>query len=197
MSHLHLDEATHTYWLDGAQIPGVTSVLSVAHSFGFVSAEALESAQERGTYVHKMCELDDLGTLHPDEESGAFGGYLRAWRNFCREYGAAWDGGVECIGHSRVYRYAGTVDRRGTLKRRPGRWVIDIKTSVQKYKVWGLQTAAYRNIAAEEDARWSTAQRATVRLRNDGKYLFDEHLNPIDWPAFVSLLTLEHWDQHA
>jgi hypothetical protein len=195
---LTFNEAKHEYRWEGKVVPGVTSILEQAHSFGFVSKELLEAAQNRGTYVHKLCELDDLHDLHPDEESGEHGGYLAGWRSFVADYGAVWEG-VEARGYSRMFGFAGTLDRNGRLERKFGKtkWVVDIKTSEQHHKVWGMQTAAYRQILAEVEAHWALARRATVQLRSDGKYRFIPWDSPKDWPAFQSLITLLDWKRNA
>lgn len=191
---LTFHEPTHTYFWLGQRVPNVTSILEAASDYGMVSSDLMEAARDRGTFVHKMCEYDDLGDLDPSEEQGTYAGYLKAWRSFMLDYGAEWSG-IEERGYSRLYRYAGTMDRRGVLRKRHGntRWVIDLKTSVRKTKVWGLQTAAYRQICAEEHPDWALAQRATVQVRADGKYQFVPWPSPLDLPAFLGLKTFTDW----
>jgi hypothetical protein len=196
---LTFDSDRHRYYWCGKRVPGVTGILELAQSFGFVDYDTLVAAQDRGTYVHKLCELDDLDDLHPDEETGTHAGYLTAWRSFCRDYGANWEG-IEERGYSQMFQVAGTLDRRGTLERKfPAtlKWIVDVKTSKQHHNVWGMQLAAYRQIVAERLAGWALARRASVQLREDGKYLFKPWDNPLDWPAFQALITLTHWKQHA
>lgn len=192
---LTFHEPTHAYYWLGKRVPNVTGILELASKYGYVRADLLEIAQDRGTYVHKMCELDDKGDLHPDEEQGPYAGYLKAWRSFLFDYGADWEA-VEERGYSRMYGFAGTLDRRGLLKRRYGtrRWVLDIKTSLRMDRAWGLQTAAYRQICAETVAGWATADRGTVQLREDGRYLFKPWQGPLDLPAFLALKTLTDWN---
>lgn len=38
------------------------------------------------------------------------------------------------------------------------------------------------------------ARRATVRLKKDGTYLFDEWTDKRDLPAFLALITFLDWD---
>lgn len=146
---LTFDEPTHTYRFGDRIVPSVTQVLDRAHSFGFVTAEVLAAAQDRGTFVHKLCELHDLDDLHPSEYDGTdHAGYLQAWVKFLADKRPNW-AGIERRCYSQRFSFAGTMDRCGTLEQfGRDRWIIDIKTSAQKYRVWGMQTAAYRQLMA-------------------------------------------------
>ncbi len=192
---LTFEPGPHIYRWKGDIVPGVTTILERGSKFGFVSPAELEAAQDRGTFVHKCTELDDQGVLHDDEVTGPYGGYIQAWRSFCSDYGADWTGREE-QGYSQRFGYAGTMDCAGTLARfGKTLWVIDIKTSEQKYRVWRMQTAAYRQLKAEQDPRWALARRGSVRLRADGKYRFDIYDSPLDLPAFLALITYLNWEQ--
>lgn len=194
---LTFDEPTHTYRWQGRVVPSVTQVLdSCLNSFAFVAENLLEAARDRGTYVHQLCELSDLGELDDDaERDGEHWKRLLAWRKFCSDYGANWSA-IETRGYSARFGYAGTVDRRGKLERHTGtrQWIIDIKSSASKSKSWGMQLAAYRQIATEEDVMsWALARRGTVQLLENGNYVFEEFTNPKDWDAFASILTILDW----
>lgn len=195
MSLLTFDEATHTYRVGGRVVPSVTQLLDKLHDFSGIPVEILDAAKERGTYVHRMCEMLDLDELDVPLVPEHYQGYLKAWQDFTAEYGPVWEG-IEYQSHSRLFGYAGTMDRKGTLPRKfPAslRWVVDIKSSADSHPVWGMQTAAYRQILAEEDAGYALARRATVQLRADGRFKFLTWDEPTDWPAFQSLITLSNW----
>jgi hypothetical protein len=195
---LTFDPATHTYRYDGKVVPGVTSLLAWACQFNFITADELDAARERGTYVHALTELDDLGDLDDEKErDGEHWPRLLAWRDFCAKYQPNW-ARIEAMGYSARFGFAGTPDREGVLEfygRDP--WIIDVKSSATPSRVWGLQTAAYRQIAAERDPRYALARRGTVRLLADGTHRFDEWKDPRDWPAFVSIINLMSWKNHA
>lgn len=201
--NLTFDEAKHEYRWGGAVVPSVTQCLDRLHSFAGVPFDVLEAAKKRGSYVHAMCEAYDLDELDEAENAkvagGAYVGYLAAWKRFLGDYGPNWTH-IEQRGYSGRYQYAGTEDRAGTLSRRlTGRFGIDIKTSQQAHRVWGLQTAAYRQIRAEKDSLAALDRRATVQLAADGSYQFIPWDDPADWPSFQALLTLIHWvrnDRH-
>lgn len=195
---LTFHEPTHTYFWHGKVVPGITSLLAWACQFGFITAEELEAARDRGTYTHSLCELDDLDDLdEAAESSGEFWPRLLAWRRWRLEYGANWEA-IEQMGYSQRYGYAGRPDRRGMLARFGNeRWIVEIKTAERPSRVWGLQLAAQKQLAIEEDMAWVTARRATVQLNASGQALFHEWKDPYDWAAFAAIITLMHWKEHA
>ncbi|WP_114973371.1 hypothetical protein [Rhodoferax ferrireducens] len=186
---LTFNEELHQYQYNGVVKPSVTAVLSRLHDFGMVPVDVLEAACQRGSYVHKLTEYHDEGDLD-DSSVGTYRGYLDAWIKFCADHKAVWTG-IEAQCYSERFGFAGTMDRRGHLANVP--YIIDIKTSLQPHKVWGMQTAAYRQLSAEEDSLWMLARRATVQLRPDGTYKFIPWDSPQDWPAFQALITLSNW----
>ena len=193
---LTFDAPTHTYRWNGIVVPSVTQVLECACRFGFITAEQLEAAGRRGTYVHEMCEANDLDDLDDAQESsGEHWPRLLAWRKFCSDYGANFSV-IETKGYSPLYGFAGTVDREATLEKvSADPWIIDIKTSAAVGKTWGPQTAAYKQIATERDPRMAMARRATVRLLENGTYKFDEFKDRNDWRVFSAMLTINHWSK--
>ena len=186
---LEFDESQHQYKWDGVVKPSVTTILGRLHSFGMVPADVLQAACARGTYVHTLCEYHDDGDLD-DSSVGIYRGYLDAWIRFCADHKAQWDG-IEVRGYSERFGFAGTMDRRGCVD--GIRYIVDIKTSLAPHPVWGMQTAAYRQLSAEADPMWLLARRATVQLRADGTYKFIPWDSPEDWTAFLALITLTNW----
>lgn len=188
---LTFDEPSHTYHYEGRVVPSVTQVLGKLHDFSMVPKDVLAAACERGTIVHKLCEYHDQGDLDP-ESIGDYWPYLDAWIAFRQDYGAEWEA-IEERHYSDRYGYAGTLDRRGTLRKLGGRWIVDAKTGASLHRVCGMQLAAYRQQVAEKHPAWLLARRATVQLRPDGTYLFREWTDPDDWSAFLSLIHLTNW----
>lgn len=188
-------EADHTYWLGEHRIPGVTSVLKPLCSFDHVRAEVLERKTALGRMVHTATEFldeDDLDwdSLHPNAVP-----YVRAWDRFRTDHG------VEVLASERrvfhpLHRYAGQLDRIVRLHERVG--LLDLKTCAQMSPVTGLQTAAYlQALVAEHQATPSDVPLPTARfglqLRPDGSYRLHEYNSARDWPTFLALLTLQHW----
>ncbi len=63
-------EDTHQYFLNGKELLGVTGILHrkiFADKYAGIPEKVLAKAAERGSYIHKMCEMvDDLGVTPAD-----------------------------------------------------------------------------------------------------------------------------------
>lgn len=191
---LVFDEAEHRYFYEGVEVPGVTSILAPLQDFSCVPRDVLSAASAFGTAVHKACELDDLEVLDEEQLDPELAPYLAAWRRFCRDYEVDWIGIEQQVFHPQL-RYAGTLDRRGTLRQDPRREfrvraIVDIKSSVQLYPAVGPQLAAYHRAADEGNA---LTKRLAVQLRPDATYVAKWHDDPTDFAVFCSLLTLRNW----
>lgn len=182
-----LRESDHTYWLDGRQVPGVTSILAPLCSFEFVKADVLQAAADFGTAVHLACELDDLGTLDEEALDPALAPYLSAWRKFSRDCAVEWDLIEQTVYHPTL-RYAGKLDRYGRVVGSTA--LVDIKSTAALYQSVGPQLAAY--LKAIPGAPVLT-KRLAVQLRADATYAVKEYTGALDFPAFASLVTLRNW----
>lgn len=177
---LAFNAETHEYTLDGVSLPSVTRILKLTGiSPSYADLDPFYA--ERGTAVHKACELDDLNRL---DESTVDPEHVRprleAWRKFRREHGARF--GPASIEHRFAYqnKYAGCVDR---LYTRGG--VLDIKTG--KPAAWhGVQTMAYAVGAGQgrEAPRWA------IYLAEDGTYRLERHEDPSDFTTWASALAI-------
>lgn len=178
---IRLDPASHVYTDGGRVVPGVTDVIK---SNGLIDdAWFTEYARDRGQAVHAAAALDDDGLLDESTLDPAIVGYVEAWRRFKRESGfqSKW---VEKVLFHPVYRYAGTVDRIGSMS--GADWVIDFKTG--EVLPWvALQTAAYA-IAYGKPCR-----RAGVKLNNDGTYRLKEFADKNDGATFLAALTMHNF----
>jgi hypothetical protein len=186
---LRMDVDTHTYTLDGRIVPGVTNIIGPASDYAGIPARMLAAAQERGTHTHMACEFSDHGILDESSVSAEVLPRLAAWRKFRTDYSADWMH-IEAPLYSRLFGFAGTVDRIGMLRDRHGERlvILDIKTSAKRMKAWGLQLSAYR-IAAE----LPQADRVALRLLGDGTYRLDEFNDPSEDAVFRGLLAFHNW----
>lgn len=182
-----LRESDHTYWLDGLQVPGVTSILAPLCSFEFVKPEVLQAAADFGTAVHLACELDDLGTLDEEALDPALAPYLSAWRKFSADNAVKWEL-IESVVYHPTLRYAGKLDRYGTVKGSPA--VVDIKSTTALYASVGPQLSAY--LKALPNAPILT-KRLAVQLRADATYAVKEYTSGLDGAVFASLVTVHNW----
>lgn len=188
-------DADHRYSLDGAPVVGVTGLLDwagLAEDYSHVDAYTLARAKERGQFVHdytaradRMELPDALGWVHrsvrPAEEP-----YVQAWLAFRAATGFTPTHIEQRVFHP-VLRYAGTLDRLGTL---PG-WrfpaVVDIKTTAQLPKHVGPQTAAYA-MAVRVSGLSAVGVRLCVHLKRDGTYQAHRLQDPNDWLTFERAL---------
>jgi hypothetical protein len=192
---LTFEPASHVYRLDGHIIPNVTRVLEPLAELWRVPRDVLEAAQIRGTRVHKVCELEDRRTLDESSVNALLAPYLFAWRCFKAEHGFEPDL-IETRVVNYVRRYAGTLDRTGTITfgRRRCYVLLDIKSGILS-EIAGLQTAAYAAAAPVGMKKFPKhiALRAGVRLSDDGTYQFRIFDSDIDLAVFYSALTVFNW----
>lgn len=170
------DEATHTYLVDGKEVPSVTEILTPLHrSYGTINQSVLEYAANRGRAVHEALEMYDLGgELEVVPETAP---YIQAYLDWCDVYRPRWIG-VEQIVYNESNGYIGTLDRIGSLNGTEFA-VVDIKTSQPTKEALVsvcCQTAAYAMAYAEqrgESPRFAEGiKRYGLFLKADGTFRF-------------------------
>lgn len=188
---LTFDQESHTYRWNGAVVPSVTQILRPLMDLDAVDPDVLRRASAFGTAVHLACELDDKGTLDESALDPALAPYLAGWRQFSKDYGCRWEALESRVYHSTL-RYAGTLDRRGTVGGHQA--YVDIKSGTSLYHSVGPQLAAY---AAADCGIPGARRRYAVRLdpRLPAGYELQEYTDPRDWPVFASLITLRGFCQ--
>ncbi len=162
---LFFDEG-HRYTLDGQELPSVSELCRFLSReiYGDVAQWRLDHAADRGSRVHKLCEVLDLyGKADvPDDLLP----YLQAYLQFRREHTVTWSK-VEYATHHPADRYAGTIDRYGAVDGRPT--CLDIKTSHTVQKVLArAQLNLYRRMLEAEGLPVDSLQ--ILHLKPDGGY---------------------------
>jgi hypothetical protein len=193
LAGLNFDEGSHTYRYAGEVVPSVTQVLKPLMNLDFVDPEVLAAAAAFGVAVHKACELDDLDQLDEESLDPELAPYLSAWRKFSADYGVIWSAIEAKVYHPQL-RYAGTLDRYGLVKDKPGGrhvpTMVDIKSGTRLFPSVGPQLAAYHRALNESSV---TTRRLAVQLKPDATYVAKWHSEPTDFAVFASLLTLRNW----
>lgn len=165
----------HTYRYNGVEIPSVSSLLKpIQPDYGFASSET-------GTRVHKLLEAVDKGTIR---QGGELRGYVEGWVAFKRHTGYR-SSHVETMVYHPTLRYAGTVDRIGTINGAP--CVLDIKTG-QPDRWHGVQLAAYEE-AARGDLFEGTACRIGVYLSADATFKVVRYQETSDVSALAACIS--------
>lgn len=184
MSIFTFDAVNHIYYLDGVRIPGVTSVLKSA---GLVqSYGGFGDTQLRGLHVHYACELMDLNDLDWSTVYPQWMGYVQAYQKFREDTGFE-PQLIEFQSYHPVYRFAGTMDRRGSMNGRM--WQIDLKTGAPS-DWWSLQTAGYQLL---EEREWAEDGRASLQLNENGTYRLHIYEDEGDRGVFLAALALYYW----
>lgn len=204
MSGLVFHEEGHRYTLDGRPIPGVTTALKVisADDYRHVSEEVLAIKAQFGTAVHRMIELDCLGTLDLDSLDEKMLAYYAAWRDFVDNSGfkvLLSEGKV----HSTKYGYAGQLDLLGILN---GCFaLVDAKCVVNVMPSTGPQTAAYEQAVRESRPDVlppkAPVRRYALQLRpplpghpqDKARWTLHPFTDPAHLPVFLSALRIYNW----
>lgn len=185
--NFHFDAERHLYFLNGTNIPGVTSCIKAANLID--DRWFNDESRERGTAVHLACFYllhNDLAWESLDYE---ILGYVQGFAKFLATSGFKPDlRYCEVPRYHPTLLYGGTPDLLGWLN---GRYVlIDIKSGIVGLSAQ-IQTAAYEHfpeIAALTPARF--ALRLTAA--GDG-YLTDEFRDPDDFNVFLSAINVANY----
>lgn len=186
---LNFDAESHVYRWNGLAVPSVTQVLGAVGipDLSAIPAGTLEAARVRGTRVHKLCELYDLGELDESSLDEIGRGYLEQWKKAREAMGGfTW---IEKPLYSQKYGYAGTPDRVQILERSKTALIWDIKTGMDNGAA-APQLAGYANLVQENsEIRIRTVTRKVVLLNPD-----DYDTKPLtcisDWSVFQSALNI-------
>lgn len=203
MIGLIFNEETHTYTLDGRELPSVTQVLKLitAQAFAHVDPGVLARAAELGTAAHKMIELDCKGDLDEETLHEALIPSLQAWRSFLATSGFTIIANEQRV-HSLRYAYAGTLDLFGMLNNRL--CLIDAKRTASVPRSAGPQTAGYEIAFRETDLAkeygvtpTTPIDRYALHLKAGGKWALVPFKNKNDSRVFLGALTCTQWLKEA
>lgn len=185
MNDLLFREKDHVYILDGERLPCVSDLCR------FISRDIyketpvwmMEAAAERGTAVHKATEeLDKTKGVCVDDE---YAPYVQAYAKFLHEHDVVWELSEHSLWHPQ-HRYAGTIDRYGTVDGL--KTLVDLKTTYRVHKP--LCTASLNLYRMLLEARGRAVERLMIlHLKKDGTYSWVPI--SIDNAVPMALLTLD------
>lgn len=184
---------THTYWFGDRRITGITEAMSRAG----LSPKAPESgrmrrnfeyAGERGTAVHKACELYDLGHLDQYTLDDNLKGYLDAWKFFCNQFEFKPFGTELPMGHT-LYYYGGTPDVWGESKL--GKIVVERKSrALMEHD--GFQLAG-QDMLIKEHFGFQSKELVGVQLKATGTYAMRSYNQPHFKSLFLSAVAISNY----
>ncbi|MCD8294908.1 MAG: Dna2/Cas4 domain-containing protein [Clostridia bacterium] len=182
---LEFEERTHTYRLDGFELPSVTTImkpLSQANYKG-ISEFTLNQAADKGTIVHGSIEEFILyGMIDVPEE---YKGYLDAFMDWY-ELRKPTPLIIEHQTCHKIFRYAGTVDNVSEIN--GVKTLIDYKTTYNtSSNTWGIQLEAYAKCLEQEGI--NIGRKMVLHLAKTGKWKEIEYPVPDaeSWRVFTSL----------
>lgn len=170
--------------------PRVTSILKAADliNFDMVPQDIMKRAQDFGSAVHKVTELDDLGTLDIDTVSEPILPYLAGWRKFCKDYRLIFtEDEIEQRLTSDKMKFSGMPDR---ISKKIG-LLVDIKSSSSMLPAVAIQCAGYSILSEENGTK--IKKRLGVQLKSNGLYAIKEYKNSSDKTVFLSCLNVYRW----
>ena len=167
MQKITFDAENHQYYIDGVEVPSVTTVCRfLSYDQKSDKPWLARVAADRGTRIHAACAMIDYG--EKPEEDFETAGYLKAYRRFLKDYRPDWDGIEYTVGDAQL-GLAGTIDRFGTLY--DGRTcILDIKTGSQLHDApLRAQLTGYKRLLALDRGFYSEYLYA-LQLSKDGTY---------------------------
>ena len=167
MQKITFDAENHQYYIDGVEVPSVTTVCRfLSYDQKSDKPWLARVAADRGTRVHEACAAIDYG-LYP-EETEDISGYLKAYRRFLKDYRPDWEGIEYTVGSAEI-GMAGTIDRFGTLYD-GRRCILDIKTGTQLHDApLRAQFTGYKRLLALDRGFYPEYLYA-LQLSKDGTY---------------------------
>jgi len=166
----------------------VTEILNPFTKFEHIEPAVLEKACERGSMVHRYCELYLKNLLiEPVREDCKpyFDSFLE-WINFIKPEILHVEKRVYC----EELKITGQIDLVCKYRNSSDIYIIDFKTPVQASPTWALQTSAYKYLA-EKEFKIKIANRGCLMLDRKG-YIpkFKMYDNEKDFELFSKALEL-------
>lgn len=160
------------YTIEGRKYVRVTSIVRFAFpdEFKAIPDDKRDYYFKRGTEIHRLAQMVEEGTADGFEFDPEVEKFRAGHAAFLRDTGfKALPGGIEMRVKNDELRYAGTLDRIGTMQGRV--CIIDYKSNSLP-KGGGLQTAFY--LLALPAWKFEEVDRYCVALKRGGKYQMSE-----------------------
>ena len=195
---LTFDEASHQYFWNGIQVPGVTSVLrdfiqvyidGTAYHVGrnsgaVIDSSVMEAAAVNGRDIHSGCQMIAQGGVDWDALDGMYVGPLREFEKWIADFKPEIMF-TEAPFYSIRFGYAGTIDIIAMIGGKL--CFIDIKTGASSSV--GPQLSAYQHGWCEQERYTASTQRWALWLpKNGSPYKFDKLQGYRDFDYFKACL---------
>lgn len=192
MTEIEFDEQSHTYKLNGAQVPSVTQIIKPLVKEGG-SDETRDYKRQIGKALDAAISMNERNTLDIYGLDPAIVPFFDAWLKFKRESGFR----VllnQCIVYSKKLRFAGQLDLLGTRAEGPPvpDELLDTKCVWTMDPATAIQTAGY-DLGLRESHGIKVKKRGGVQLLRDGTYRYYPYTDPLDEQVFKSCLSILSW----
>ncbi len=156
------DPESHSYRLNGAVLPSVTTVIrSIVPGW-----DVGDYFLQRGRATHHGCHLLDAGTLDHETVAEEIRPRINAWAKFRADFPAEIVASEVPHAHP-LFRYAGTVDR--ILKDARGDLIVaDLKNSISCHVI--PQLGAYSLVWIANHSKQLIRKAVAVELNENGTY---------------------------
>jgi hypothetical protein len=166
IQNINFDKTRHSYFLDDKQFFSTSKIIACLKDLSKIPTHVLEKARDRGTDIHEITELIDLGK-RPKDIFPEYKPYIKAFDEFNEEEGYKLFALPEFMVISNKGEYSCTIDRIYTKNKKI--YIADIKSTAKFSWVFGMQLAAYVN-AFEEIYKLKVAGRLVIKLNKYGGY---------------------------
>jgi len=183
---LFYDEA-HRYEVDGEEYTSVSELLRFIsrEEYGDIDQYRLDNAADRGTRVHKACEvLYKYGSVEADSEIEP---YVMAFVQFLKDHKCNFTDIEKPLADTEL-KIAGTPDFCGTVDGEEA--IVDMKAQVSIHKTLvKAQLNAYRHLRIK-NGKPTPQKLYCLQLMNTGKYrLYSVAVDETEWQACYALHT--------
>lgn len=185
MNGLTFDDEKHEYRFNGVIVPSVTQIISGVglSDYSHIPAETIQRAQERGSIVHRIIELYELGELDESTIDPALRGYFDSYLA-AKEFGLLPEkpSAVEKRMYSANFKYAGTIDQIYGEE-----WINDLKTGEPQPEIV-FQLSGYW-VLWHENLTPAPRRLTGTYLHEDGSPadVIDYQYKPLLWSSALSV----------
>ena len=185
---LRFNPKRHEYFLNNKRLPSVSEIVAL---LSLVDRRWYKAEHRyRGSMVHWLCKLVDVGKETSDTVEPEYKGYIEAYEQFLADNDTSWQYSEVPMVH-KLFHFAGRPDRVGTVNGTP--CVLDIKSGYPTSD-HALQLAGYWILVGGGNIR-----RACLYLRSNGKY----SISPKDTAAYQEFAPIflagvfGWWEKHG
>ena len=179
------EEESHTHYIGGVIVPGITTVIAPLYDFSGVPFHIMEASRQYGTAVHKVVELFCFDALDLDALDLSLVPSLQAFEQWLKDYGFnKSDFIVETPMGDPALMVACIPDLI-----LDGKLIVEIKSREPNQLTDSIQTVCQEHVWKKNGGeRTKEYERRVLTLRQDGTYKYQKVNDKQAMPRFRKLL---------